>query len=66
MLNLIQEHEKNVPGVARNVLNDMNGELAYGIRKAEFLEAFKKAEEWKNSDKKTEFVAQSLPRRNRR
>ena len=66
MLELIKEHEKNVPGVARNVLNDVNGELAYGVRKPEFMEAFTNAEEWKKQDNKMGFVAQSFPRRNRR
>ena len=66
MLELIKEHEKNVPGAARSVLNDISGELAYGVRKPEFMEAYQKAEEWKKGTDKMEFRNQGMPRRSRR
>lgn len=66
MLELIKEHEKNVPGAARSVLNDISGELAYGVRKPEFMEAFRKAEAWKNEVGKMTFINQGIPRKSRR
>lgn len=66
MLDLIKEHEKNVPGVALDVLDLNTGELSYRVGKKAFLEAYDKAAEWKKNISSTEFVNMGLPRRARR
>ena len=55
-----------MPGAARSVLNDISGELAYGVRKPELMEAYKRAEEWKKGTDKMEFKNLGMPRRSRR
>ena len=63
MLDLIKEHDKNVPFVANNVLG-MDGELSHRVGSKAFLEAYEKATEWKKG-LNTEFINRSMPRRGR-
>lgn len=49
MLQTIKEYEKHVPLLpSESVINYMTGELNYGVQKKEFMEAYDKAEKWKN------------------
>lgn len=49
MLQLIKEHEKKVPlPLSECVIDYMTGELSYGTRKKEFMQAYEKAKKWKS------------------